>query len=72
MPKHASAPTTRTLKDFLTHGHELGYIPAAALVHILHILSHNEDVDDLEAIRELGQGWVAEETLGVNIICHRA
>lgn len=94
----------------LTHGHELGYIPAAALVHILHILSHNEDVkmldavldmkkaisrefvnakhlseqialidkaidlvnedvDDLEAIRELGQGWVAEETLAIAIYC---
>ena len=78
----------------------LGYIPAAALVHILHLISHNEDIslleavidtkkallrlfadkthlkdlillidravalanknlDDLEAIRELGQGWVA-------------
>ena len=94
----------------LTHGHELGYIPAAALVHILHLISHNEDIslleavidtkkallrlfadkthlkdlillidravalanknlDDLEAIRELGQGWVAEETLAIAIYC---
>lgn len=29
----------------------------------------NEDVDDLEAIRELGQGWVAEETLAIAIYC---
>ena len=94
----------------LTHGHELGYIPAAALVHILHLISHDEDIslleavidtkkallrlfadkthlkdlillidravalanknlDDLEAIRELGHGWVAEETLAIAIYC---
>ncbi|MSS24027.1 ADP-ribosylglycohydrolase family protein [[Clostridium] innocuum] len=28
-----------------------------------------EDIDDLEAIRELGQGWVAEETLAIAIYC---
>jgi len=28
-----------------------------------------EDVDDLEAIRTLGQGWVAEETLAIAIYC---
>jgi ADP-ribosylglycohydrolase len=94
----------------ITHGHELGYIPAAGLVHIVQLLSHNEDIslldavldmkealrrqftnrkhlseqidlidkaialskediDDLEAIRELGQGWVAEETLAIAIYC---
>lgn len=95
----------------LTHGHSLGYIPAAGLVHIIHLVAHNEDVtilkaikdmkravahqfandkhlneflelidkaialskdeyiDDLEAIRELGQGWVAEETLAIAIYC---
>ena len=94
----------------LTHGHELGYIPAAALVHIIQILAHkndvkildavldmkkaisaefpnakhlfelialidkaialaNKDVDDVEAISELGQGWVAEETLAIAIYC---
>lgn len=37
----------------LTHGHELGYIPAAALVHILHILSHNEDVKMLDAVLDM-------------------
>ena len=31
-------------------------------------LAH-EDMDDLEAIRELGQGWVAEETLAIAIYC---
>lgn len=95
----------------LTHGHELGYIPAAMLVHIIHLLAHNtemsildavvdakraisrlfpnaehlhemivltdkairlaadNDVDDLDAIRELGEGWVAEETLAIAIYC---
>ena len=94
----------------LTHGHELGYFPAAALVHIIHLISHNddislldavndsilavrrmfapaehlsefigimekaiklskEDIDDLDAIRELGEGWVAEETLAIAVYC---
>lgn len=94
----------------ITHGHELGYIPAAGLVYIVQLLSHNEDIslldavldmkealcrqfakrkhlseqidlidkaialskediDALEAIRELGQGWVAEETLAIAIYC---
>lgn len=94
----------------ITHGHELGYIPAAALVHIIHLVSHNdnisllnavldakeallrqfagkkhlneqiklidtaialskENIDDLEAIGELGEGWVAEETLAIAIYC---
>lgn len=95
----------------LTHGHSLGYIPAAGLVHIIHLVSHNDDItvleavedmkkaisrqfanddhlheflklidsaielsenehiDDLEAIRKLGQGWVAEETLAIAIYC---
>lgn len=92
-----------------THGHPLGYIPAAAFVHIIvkcvtssqdiesivedatrttvelfhdkkHIdefegimkkavrLAH-EDMDDLDAIREIGQGWVAEETLAIAVYC---
>ncbi len=94
----------------LTHGHEFGYIPAAALVHIIHLVSHNSDItlldavisakeaitklfpqseysgelinlidkairlsgdglDDLEAIRELGEDWVAEENLAIAIYC---
>lgn len=94
----------------LTHGHELGYIPAAALVHIINLVSHNdditlleavtnmkktikkqfanakhleeqiklidraislskEDVEDLYAINELGEGWVAEETIAIAIYC---
>lgn len=95
----------------LTHGHSLGYIPAAALVHIIHLLSHNADItipeavedmkktvarlfaddkhlqeflkltdravdlskagdiEDSDAVRELGQGWVAEETLAIAIYC---
>lgn len=94
----------------LTHGHELGYIPAAALVHIINLVSHNPDItllravtdaketmirlfpnsrhlseltdlidravelskenmDDLDAIRMLGEGWVAEETLAIAVYC---
>jgi ADP-ribosylglycohydrolase len=94
----------------ITHGHELGYIPAAALVHIIQLLAHDtditllaavqesmaamkecfpaakhldellnlmkraidlssEDKDDVDAIRELGEGWVAEETLAIAIYC---
>ena len=94
----------------LTHGHELGYIPAAGLVHIVQLLSHNEDIslldavldmkealqrqfydkshlaeqielidkaielsesdiNDLDAIEELGEGWVAEETLAIALYC---
>lgn len=28
-----------------------------------------EDIDDLEAIQELGEGWVAEETLAIAVYC---
>lgn len=34
----------------ITHGHELGYIPAAALVHMVSLLSHNNDITLLEAV----------------------
>ena len=95
----------------LTHGHSLGYIPAAGLVHMIQRISHNDSMtileavedmkraiagqfasdkhlnaflglvdkavalsqnthmDDLEAIREIGQGWVAEETLAIAVYC---
>lgn len=93
----------------LTHGHELGYIPAAVLVHIVNVVSHSEApllqavneaktaiadefsdaehisymvelidkatklsqeyMDDSDAIHELGEGWVAEETLAIAIYC---
>lgn len=94
----------------LTHGHELGYLPAAVLVHIIHRLARNDDItvlqavldaraatarryadaqhlpellhlldlavflaqedtDDLAAIRQLGEGWVAEETLAIAVYC---
>ena len=35
----------------LTHGHELGYIPAAMLVHIIHLLSHNS-ISILSAVED--------------------
>ena len=94
----------------LTHGHDLGYIPAAALAHIIRkvieddqitlkgamqdsILAMNElfpdaahirdfvalmqkavmlaasNTEDLDAIHELGEGWVAEETLAIAVFC---
>ena len=93
----------------ITHGHPLGYIPAAALVHIIHRISQddmpvdeairdaidamvqmwpasedmdrfvalmnkalylaNQNIKDLDAIRQLGEGWVAEETLAIAAYC---
>lgn len=93
----------------LTHGHELGYIPAAMLTHIIAritgwgdsileavndamrviptlfpqarhmdellallqkaIALSVERMDDLDAIRQLGGGWVAEETLAIAVYC---
>ena len=98
----------------ITHGHSLGYMPAAVLVHILHgivfplegeaiplkeLILHARDkaeeifagdkhlpeltdiinravdlaehgsADDLENIHQLGEGWVAEETLGIALYC---
>ncbi|MCR4672296.1 MAG: ADP-ribosylglycohydrolase family protein [Lachnospiraceae bacterium] len=97
----------------VTHGHSLGYMPAAVLVHIINRivfpegerlplkeivleardtaakifagdpnlpelvgiidlavdLSENGSEDDLDNIHKLGQGWVAEETLGIAIYC---
>ena len=93
----------------LTHGHDLGYIPAAALVHIVRAVTESDillkdavsdsikameklfpkaehiseftaiirkavqlaesNVDDLSAIHQLGEGWVAEETLAIAVYC---
>ncbi len=94
----------------ITHGHELGYIPTAALVHIINVIVKNDklsvlqavndsisamqslfencthigyftglmkkavdlaqkECDDLEAIHQLGEGWVAEETLAIAVYC---
>ena len=94
----------------ITHGHPLGYLPAAMLVHIINLVSHSQDwsledavkdairavkqqfpqskelaqlvkltekairlahsdLEDLDAIRQLGEGWVAEETLAIAVYC---
>ena len=93
----------------ITHGHELGYLPAAVLAHIVHRGAYcemelddaigdametvgglfpdavhwkefqelvdratelaDEEMDDLDAIRELGEGFVAEEALAIAIYC---
>lgn len=93
----------------LTHGHDLGYIPAAALVHIVRKVAESDiplkdavsdsinameklfpkaehicdftaimqkaiqlaesDMDDISAIHQLGEGWVAEETLAIAVYC---
>ena len=44
----------------LTHGHEMGYIPAAMLVHIIRLVSHNDEItlkdavlDSIEAMKML-------------------
>ena len=97
----------------ITHGHSLGYMPAAVIVHIIHRiifppkdrsmtlkeiileardtagriftgdqhlpaltdiidraveLSENR-LSDPDNIRQLGEGWVAEETLGISLYC---
>ena len=36
----------------LTHGHEMGYIPAAMLVHIIAILAHRSEISLKEAVLE--------------------
>lgn len=94
----------------LTHGHELGYLPAAMFADIICRISHSRKatlmeavsdartaicrqfpnaahmqelltlydravalscskIDDAEAIRSLGEGWVAEETLAIAVYC---
>lgn len=94
----------------LTHGHEMGYIPAAMLVHIVRLVSHHEgislkdavldsmtaverlfadaktlpafldligravtlaesDIRDLDAIHQLGKGWVGDEALAIAVYC---
>ena len=97
----------------ITHGHSLGYMPAAVLVHIIHrivyprqpeaalkeivveardtvselfacdpflselrrvidlaidLAEHSPDGDP-DNIHRLGEGWVAEETLGISLYC---
>ena len=94
----------------LTHGHELGYIPAGMLSELISLILHNENVElkalvlkalentkcifgnkihfpyfeklilkaiklseknkeDLKCIHELGEGWVAEETMAIAVYC---
>lgn len=95
----------------ITHGHSLGYMPAAVVSHIItriltsdsqvnlkeivldardamkEIFSADENLDelvriidlavslsensrdDLKNIHALGEGWVAEETLGISLYC---
>ena len=93
----------------ITHGHILGWMPAAVLVQIIHEISQDDAeieeavlhsiemmkemwnetpqreklislleravrlahsaAKDLEAIHQLGQGWIAEETLAIAVYC---
>lgn len=93
----------------LTHGHDLGFILAAALVHIVRAVTESDvllkdavsdsikvmeklfpnaehivdfiaivqkavqlaesNADALSAIHQLGEGWVAEETLAIAVYC---
>lgn len=41
----------------LTHGHELGYIPAAALAHLISIVSHNETITLRNAVLMMRRSW---------------
>lgn len=34
----------------LTHGHQMGYIPAAMLVHIIRLVAHQDDISLMEAV----------------------
>lgn len=43
----------------LTHGHEMGYIPAAMLVHIVQMLAHNDNVTPKQAVKDsMGAMWL--------------
>lgn len=98
----------------LTHGHPLGYIPAAGLVHIVNLAMYHQEMsllqivedmiekvpslfmdnvpedcsifrtlmrkavdlakdeaicDDLDAIHQLGEGWIGEEALAIAVYC---
>ena len=93
----------------LTHGHPLGWMPAAALTQIIHEVSQDnailleavlhslntideiypeskerdaftsliekaidlasENMDDLDAIHQLGEGWVGDEALAIAVYC---
>ena len=93
----------------ITHGHDLGFIPAAMLADLTGRLSRSdismkeavdtalaamkelfgdmehidafmdlmnkavalslEDIDDLDAIHEIGQGWVGDEALVIAVYC---
>ena len=93
----------------LTHGHPLGWMPAAALAQIIYEISQDgtpltdavqhaldeaeqlwpesesrayflrlmrravalagQELSDLDAIHQLGEGWVAEETLAIAVYC---
>ena len=98
----------------ITHGHSLGYMPAAVLTHVINRivfppegsemslkeiifearntvnrifagdpylpvltdiidravkLAESGQGDDLDNIHKLGEGWVAEETLGISLYC---
>ncbi len=37
----------------LTHGHPLGYLPAAALVHLVHLATHTPGISLREAVQEM-------------------
>ena len=37
----------------ITHGHCLGYIPAAGLVHIIHLVSHDKDITLYDAVMDM-------------------
>ena len=52
----------------LTHGHSLGFIPAAGFAHIIQLVSHNDSITILEAVedmkRAIAQQFASDAHLG--------
>ncbi len=70
-PKQAlDAATDAVKKNFATSpniGYFLNLIDTAIKLALQG--KEKDDIDDLDAIRELGEGWVAEETLAIALYC---
>ena len=55
----------------ITHGHSLGYIPAAALVHIVNVLSHQDGVSIKDAVNDMliAIKRLFAQTLAIAVYC---
>lgn len=50
----------------ITHGHPLGFLPAAGLVHIIQRICHNPDMSLMEAVEDMID---VEEALAIAVYC---